>query len=413
MHAGGVNLFLGRQPILDHRQELFAFELLFRSDRRNAASFDHDVTATATVISNAINELGLESVLGRYRGFINLSEALLMSDMIELLPKDKVVLEVLETVRPTPQVAARCAELNRMGFSLALDDVVSADEAFEPLLPLVKFIKIDLTGAAAEALPRIAHRFRSSGVSLLAEKVDMREQVDRCLELGFSYFQGYYFAKPEIISGKKLNPSKLVLLDLLRLVLGDADLSTIEQVLKREPALSINLLRLANSVANGLRHRVDAIGAAVMMLGRRQLQRWVQLLLYSTKAGSDAPSPLMQLAVTRGRTMELLANHVLPHKGAADQAFLTGIMSLMETLLQRPLPEILSTLPLSAEVNTALLERDGRLGQLLTLCECIEEADPRRIWLALADLPELTVAALNKAHADALRWANNIGEPAG
>jgi c-di-GMP phosphodiesterase len=203
----------------------------------------------------------------------------------------------------------------------------------------------------------------------------MREQVDRCLELGFSYFQGYYFARPEIISGKKLNPSQLVLLELLRLVIGDADLSRIERVLKHEPALSINLLRMANSVANGLRRRIDTIGAAVMMLERRQLHRWVQLLLYSTESGSDAPSPLMQLAVTRGRTMELLASHVLPHQGSADPAFLTGIMSLMEALLQRPLVEILATLPVSTELSGALLERRGRLGQLLTLCERIEEAE--------------------------------------
>ncbi|MCC7485775.1 MAG: EAL domain-containing protein [Burkholderiales bacterium] len=407
--AGRRDLYLGRQPILDRRHELYAFELLFRSGTRNAAVFDDDTQATAMVISNAFHELGVDSALGRYRGFINLSEAMLMSDMIGLLPKDKVVLEVLETVRPSPAVTARLEQLRAAGFSLALDDVASADAAYEPLLPYVDYVKIDLKQVRRGELPGLARHFRASGAALLAEKVDTREEAQQCLALGFSYFQGYYFARPEVISGKKLAPSEATLLDLLGLVLTEAEQSAIEETLKRDPALSVNVLRLANSAASGLRRRAASVGAAVMLLGRRQLQRWVQILLYAGDAGNSLPSPLMQLAATRGRMMELIAPRVMDARGA-EFAFLTGILSLLDALLRRPLAEIVASLPVPGEVGDALLRRRGVLGTLLALCERVEAGDAAGVARVVAALPGVSPADLNRAHRDALRWANSIAE---
>jgi EAL and modified HD-GYP domain-containing signal transduction protein len=410
--AGRASLYLGRQPILDRRQELVAFELLFRSGTGNAAVFSDDVRATATVIANAFNELGVESVLGPYRGFINLSEALILSDIVEVLPRDKVVLEVLETVRPTPEIAARCAELRAMGFSLALDDVISADAAFAPLLPSVEIIKIDVKQVKPASLPHIVQHFKASGLALLAEKVDSRQEVEACLALGFDYLQGYYFSKPEIISGKKLAPSEQTLLTLLGLILSDAEHGAIEEALKRDAALSINLLRLANSAASGLRQRAATITSAIMLLGRRQLQRWLQLLLYAGEPGHNVPTPLMQLAATRGRMMELLAPHTLA-EAERELAFTTGVMSLMDTVLKRPLAEIVASLPVGAEMKSALLDRGGPLGALLTLCERLEEGDPPRVDAALRAFPRIAPRLVNLAQADALRWANALGEQVG
>ena len=407
--GGRSNLFLGRQPILDRNQDLFAFELLFRSGTVNAARFDDHIIATAVVITNAFNELGIENVLGKFRGFINLTEALLMSDMIELLPRKKVVLEVLETVRPTPQIAARCAQLHRMGFSLALDDVVSANEAFEPLLPAVEFIKIDIKHTAPSVLSRLVDKYRARGKALLAEKVESRVQAEHCLALGFEYFQGYYFAEPVIISGKKLTTSETTLLELLGLVLTDAGQSVIEQTLKRDPGLTIKLMRLANSVASGLPRRAETLGGAIMHLGRRQLQRWLQLLLYANERRGTVFSPLLQLAATRGRFMELLAPYA-SGKGSEDRAFITGIMSLMDTLLNRPLAEIIASLPVPAEVQSALQQRSGALGALLALCEEVEQGDPVRVAQAIAALPDIDFKRVNLAQVEALRWANSIAE---
>lgn len=408
--AGRTNLFLGRQPILDRSQGLYAFELLFRSGTANAATFDDAVRASAVVITNAFSELGVEDVLGKFRGFINVSEALLLSDMIELLPRDKVVLELLETVRPTPVVAARCAQLTGMGFSLALDDVVSVNPAFDALLPAVQYIKIDIKQAGLAALPPLVDAYGARGMSLIAEKIDTPEEAELCRTLGFDYFQGYYFAKPVILSGKKLSLSEATLLELLGLMLTDAEQGKIQETLKRDPGLAIKLMRLANSAAAGLSRRAETLASAILLLGRRQLQRWLQLLLYANDGDGTTFSPLLQLAATRGRMMEVLAPQAAG-KGTEDLAFICGIMSLMDTLLKRPLGEIIDCLPVGPEVRAALQGRAGPLGALLHLCEALENGEPAGVARAMGAVPGMDWKQLNTAQLDALRWANSIAEP--
>ena len=352
-------------------------------------------------------------MLGRFRGFINLNESLILSDIVELLPKDKVVLEVLETVRPTPEVVARCTQLRRMGFSLAMDDVASADPAFGSLLATVEFVKIDLTQVAPGKLPALARHFKALNAKLLAEKVDTQAQVDECIALGFDYFQGYFFAKPEILSGRELSPAQVTLIELLGLILSDAEQSDLEDAVKSDAVLTLNLMRLTNSVATGARRHMTNLGDAIMVLGRRQLQRWLQLLVYANgETAGSVLNPLMQLAATRARLMELLAPFVLTSANSEDLAFMTGIMSLLDALLGQPLVKIVEPLPLAAEAKAALIGRSGPLGALLVPCERLEEGDPGPVMEALARLPHLGTERLNLAHAEALRWANGIAEAA-
>lgn len=246
--AAADQLFLGRQPILDREQRLHAYELLFRSGSRNFAEVTDGVQATATVIANAFSELGIEAALGSHRGFINVDEAFLFSDMLELLPRHAVVLEILETVPPTPAVVERCAALKAAGFTLALDDVIQLEPEFADLLALVEIVKVDIQPLSRVQLMQLVMKLKPLGKQLLAEKVDSREQMEQCQKLGFSLFQGYYFAKPTIIAGKKLDHSQLSLMKLMGLLLGDADTSELEAALKPEPGLTINLLRMTNSV---------------------------------------------------------------------------------------------------------------------------------------------------------------------
>ncbi|MEN9478414.1 MAG: hypothetical protein RLZZ300_2555, partial [Pseudomonadota bacterium] len=249
--AAADQLFLGRQPILDREQRLHAYELLFRSGSRNFAEVTDGVQATATVIANAFSELGIEAALGSHRGFINVDEAFLFSDMLELLPRHAVVLEILETVPPTPAVVERCAALKAAGFTLALDDVIQLEPEFADLLALVEIVKVDIQPLSRVQLMQLVMKLKPLGKQLLAEKVDSREQMEQCQKLGFSLFQGYYFAKPTIIAGKKLDHSQLSLMKLMGLLLSDADTAELEAALKPEPGLSINLLRMTNSVGAG------------------------------------------------------------------------------------------------------------------------------------------------------------------
>lgn len=403
------NVFLGRQPILDRKQELYAFELLFRSGMHNAAIVSDESQATATVITNAFSHLGIEAALGNYRAFINVSGDLLMSDAIEMLPAGKIVLEILETVELTPEVVARCRNLRRMGFALAIDDVTELSEGMRALLPYVELVKIDLMQLDLAQIAELAHAFAPWKAGLLAEKVETREQMEACLALGFEFFQGYYFAKPQIVSGKKLTHSEMTLLELLGLVLSDGEHSDIETTLKRDPGLALNLMRLTNSVAFGTGQPVRTLGSAIMILGRRQLQRWLQILLYA-KSGGKLPSPLLQMAATRAKTMELLAGRMSAGGDVEDLAFMTGIMSLMDVLLSSPLAELIAPMPLAIEVKDALLLRSGPLGALLSVCEHIESGDDTGLRTVLGTLPGVSPDAVAFAQTEAMRWANSLGE---
>ena len=409
--AAADQLFLGRQPILDREQRLHAYELLFRSGSANFAQVTDGVQATATVIANAFTELGVEAALGSHRGFINVDEQFLFSDLLELLPRHAVVLEILETVPPSPAVIERCQALKAAGFTLALDDVIQLEPQFAELLALVEIVKVDIQPLSRVQLMQLAMKLKPMGKQLLAEKVDSREQMEQCLKLGFSLFQGYYFAKPTIIAGKKLDHSQLSLMKLMGLLLGDADTSELEAALKPEPGLTINLLRMTNSVGAGCTERITSLGHAITVLGRRQLQRWLQLLVFASSGQNPTGNPLLQMAATRGRLMELLAGELRPGDGAlADRAFMVGIMSLMPVLVGQPIADIVAPLGLAADVRDALCSGSGPLGALLRLSESSESGNLADLSAALAELPGLGPKAINRAQTQALQWANEIGQ---
>jgi len=395
-------LFLGRQPILDRKQNLAAFELLFRSGHFNGATIEDDVSASATVINHAFTELGVEAVLGKYPGFINLSAALLMSDVIELLPRNKVVLEILETVKVSSALVHRCVELKEMGFTLALDDFVGHERQFTPLLDVVDIVKVDVQRLAPEALERVTRRLRKRKLKLLAEKVASREQVDHCLDLGYELFQGYYFERPSVITGRRL--SQTALMRLLHVLLGDGK-DGVDAVLAEHPELTDGLSRLARLVSAG-----DSMSAPTA----RRPQRWLPLLVYmvSSAPGAEVPSPLLVLAATRGKLMELLARALRPSdREFQERAFLTGTLSLVNALLAAPLAEILGTLPVAADVRAALLARESELGALLALVETLEASDLASIERALERVPGLDHGRVIGLQVEAMRWADFIGEP--
>jgi len=404
------DIFIGRQPILDRDQQLYAYELLFRRGTQNSADVTDDLSATATVLSHAFTELGLEAALGPYLGFVNLDARMLMSDILELLPREKFVLEVLETVEITPEVVARCRELKALGYTLALDDFVRLEEQHRPLLGMADIVKVDLMGMDDAAVRQAVQALRPWPVRLLAEKVDNEAQARFCRELGFSLFQGYYFAKPAIIAGKKLSHSELSLIRLLGLVLDDSDTTELEGVFKHEPGLTLNLMRLTNSAASGLRQKITSLRHAITVLGRRQLQRWLQLLLYTNPSGGGA-TPLLQLAATRGRFLELLAGDLMgASRDFEDRAFMTGIMSLMPALLHVPIGEVMATLNVAPEVREALERRDGVLGKMLQLAEKQEEGDMDACFALTTELPGLDNERVNAILSQALAWANSIGQ---
>ncbi|MBA5688571.1 EAL and HDOD domain-containing protein [Rugamonas apoptosis] len=402
--------YLGRQPILDRQQALFGYELLFRNAPVGPAHVTNALSATASVIAHAA-QLGMERVVGDALGFVHADADVIMSDIFSFLPRENVVLEVMDTMALTPPVLRRMTELVGQGFSFALDDVTCDTGHVQALLPLVEYVKMDMRNMPLADLMKLAPRFRQDNKKLVAEKVETRDEFKNCLDLGFDYFQGYYFAKPVIMSGKKLSPSQLAVMELMTLVTSDADNLEIERAIKRDVSLALNLLRLVNTPAVGARQRIDSLSQAVTILGRRQLQRWLQIMLYAepSKRGHSM-TPLLMLATTRGRLLELLASKLRPsHRHAADIAFTVGIMSLMDTLFGIPMADILQQIPVNDEVAEALMFRGGFFGDLLKLAECIERIEEmddhiiptlRDLAMSTDELVELEMAAFE--------WSDNV-----
>jgi EAL and modified HD-GYP domain-containing signal transduction protein len=403
--------YLGRQPILDRNQALFGYELLFRNAPVGPAILDTtELGATAAVIAHAA-QLGMERTVGDALGFVNVDAQALMSDIFGFLPREKLVLEVVETTRATPPVLARMAELVSHGFRFSLDDVRDDTPDVLAMLPMVEFVKLSMRELPLDDLVRLSSRFKQDGKKLVAEKVEQREEFKNCLDLGFDLFQGYYFAKPVIMSGKKLSPSQLAVMELMTLVTSDADNIEIERAIKKDVSLALNLLRLVNTPAVGARQRIDSLSQAVTVLGRRQLQRWLQIMLYAepSKRGHSM-TPLLMLATTRGRLLELLAHKLRPsQRHVADIAFTVGIMSLMDTLFGMPMPDILAQIPVSDDVTEALMWRAGFFGDLLKLAECIERMEDMEGYLVptLRDLA-MSTDELVELEMAAFEWSDNV-----
>jgi EAL and modified HD-GYP domain-containing signal transduction protein len=269
---------------------------------------------------------------------------------------------------------------------------------------------VDVLALTDIEISQLVQKLRAWPAILLAEKVDSPERARICMDLGFEMFQGYFFAKPTIVSGSKIKSDKLFLLHLLSLVIHGAEIDEIERLFKRKPILSYGLLRVVNSVA-ALPHKIGSIRQALMVMGYRSLQRWIQLLLYTTDSnGKFTNNALIQTAAIRGRLMELIAAIDRPHdKNYQDRAFMTGMMSLLDTLFNMNIQQIVNKLEMPDEVIRALLHREGRLGCKLRLIEARERGDIKQVESAMEELGFLDLSSLAKAELNALDWANHIG----
>jgi len=405
-------VFLGRLPILDSKQNIVAFELLFRSNQQNAVSVTDNCAASANVIIDTYGQLGIENVMGKRRAFIKVDAKFLLSDAVFLLPKKHIVFEILRNVEIDDAIIERCSEIKQKGYQIALSNVVRIEEHFDRLMPLANVVKINVGALDDKALAHLIKKLKRWPVLLLAEKVENREIAKKCVDLGFNLLQGFYFAKPEIISGKRIDPSKLSLLKLLLLIVKDGEITDIENELKYQPGLSYNLLRVVNSAATSPVKTVNSIKRAIMILGRKQLQRWVQILLYSAKQRDGSSSDaLIQTASVRGKLLELIAIADRPHdKNHHDRAFMVGVLSLLDTLLGMEMSELVKTLSIQKDMGQALLSRRGYLGRQLALTEAHEQGEFETVSNILAEFVFLNMSDFTQLELEAQVWANRIND---
>jgi EAL and modified HD-GYP domain-containing signal transduction protein len=422
------DFYLGRQPVLDRNQSLFGYELLFRSTPVGQADIgagapaagaparpSPGLNATAAVIAHAA-QLGLARAIGDAHCFLNVDTDVLDSDIYAFLPRERTVLELAASIVPDEAVLARLAELAGHGFQFALDGIGGDTDRLQKLLPLARFIKLDLRKLDLRATPQpalagLAARLHGMNKTVVADKIETREEYQACFDLGIDYFQGFYFARPSVLGGRKLSPSQMAVLNLMNLVTSDVDNADIERAVKRDVTVAMNLLRLVNTPAVGAGKRIDSVSQAVLVLGRRQLQRWLQIMLYAEPdTRGHNQTPLLMLATTRGRLMELLAQRLRPgQRYLSEIAFTVGIMSLMDVLFCMPMADIVEQIPVNEEIRNALLRRGGFFGELLKLAECIEAPDEQKDG-ALPALRELAISGDDMVELEmaAFQWSDTV-----
>ncbi|MDD2834410.1 MAG: EAL domain-containing protein [Methylotenera sp.] len=399
-------VFIGRQPIMDAKQHIIGYELLFRhSGDAQTAVFEDELKACSSVLVNTMGDMDVQWLLGDKLAFINVNEDMLMSQFLELMPPQRTVLEILRTVVAGEAVIERCTALQALGFKIALDNPQLSTQ-LEPLVPLANYIKIDSQLVSEAEAAKLFFKYASPSVQLVIEKVETLEQFDAYKAIGFRRFQGFYFARPETFTAKVINPSFDSVLNLLNLVSQDSENNEIESGFKRDAALSFKLLRYINSVGFGLSCEIQSINHALTILGRKQLYRWLTLLMV-TAGENTTPPALMKTSITRGRLTELLGEGYFD-KHDRDNLFIVGVFSLLDAILKMPMENILEKIQLPETVTEALLTRGGIYGPFLALTEACEGADEKRI-LELSELLQFDAEKVNQCHVSALAWAESLG----
>jgi EAL and modified HD-GYP domain-containing signal transduction protein len=405
-------IFIGRQPVLDRRQATVGYELLFRPGPGNRADIDSPKRATAGVVCSAFAELGLSSALAAQLTFINVDEDFLLDDAVELLPPQQTVLEIESAHTFGAPFLQRCRELRTRGHAFCLHWSGEAGEGLPQLLDMLSYAKIDASPAMAATYKALSAGFHGSHIKMIAARVETAEDWRQCEKLGFDLFQGYHFARPVVIEGRKLDPSKQGLIRIIGLLGSeDADFARVEEAFKGEPALLANLLRITNSVGVGgsLSARITSVRNAIAVVGQRQLLRWLQLLLFSQPDTPLGRNPLMQLAALRGRLMELMSERLHPtRRDLHDLAFITGLMSLMPAALGLPMTEILTHIAVAADARRALSRHEGELGMLLELIERYDDNDLEGTAKLLGRHGNLTLGSLGGLLAEAIAWVQQL-----
>lgn len=391
-------IIVGRQPIFDRYQQVIGYELLYRSAEAGPSRPDGD-GATMQVILSTFSNLGLERLVGRLPAFINLTRNFLVGRIPIPFPPQQVVLEVLEDVEIDDELLQALSSLRDQGYQIALDDVIAL-EPIQPLLPLAHLVKIDLPRVDRGQWAALVTQLRSYAVKLVAEKVETPADWETCYQLGFDLFQGYFLCRPSLVRGRRLDSSRLVLLRLLAQVQNPAvDFRRLSRLVAQDVGLSYKLLKLANSAYYGRPTPITTLEQAITLIGLNHLRGWLTLLQMA--ALDNKPPELMRIALVRARMCERLARAL--QLGAPDPFFLTGLLSVLDALLDLPMAEATAALPLAQPVIDGLQERRGPTGQALNLVNALERGE----WEALARLP-IDAQTLTEIFIDALAWADNL-----
>jgi len=401
-----LHYYLGRQPIFDGQLNLNAYELLYRSGEMNSAHPSDGDVATSNVLLNAFMEMGFDKVVGEHRAFVNLTRKFIVEDGILPPSSKQLVLEILEDQRVDKELLDGVMRLRNQGYIIALDDFVF-EEQYRSLIELADIIKIDLRALTQKEVLEHVALLRQYPVKLLAEKVETPEEFEWCRECGFDLFQGYFLCKPKVLKGRRMPANRLNTMRMLaKLQETGVEIKELEGIVSEDVTMSYKLLRYINSAAFSLGKKIESIRHAIVYLGLREVKHWASMIAISSL--DDKPEELMTTSLVRAKMCELLCD--FSGQGNRGTAFMVGLFSCLDAMMDQPLEILLEELPLSDEIKNALLHQTGAYADMLhnTLsyergdwgdleCQSIDENDISEIYLQAIDWTNQTMRSMQAA----------------
>lgn len=398
-----MDIYIARQPIFNAHRKLHAYELLYRGTKEATLTSVNGERATTSLLSSAFLTEGIEIISGTKPCFVNFTEDLLVKKIPLSFPKRKIVVEVLEDVRPTKAILEACRQLVKEGYTLALDDFVY-DRSLEPLIELAEIVKIDFRLTPIDTIHKTLYRLRRFKIKLLAEKIETPEEFSKALTMGFTYFQGYFFSKPERILIKELTATKVSMLRLLAEVTQKTTtLERLHAIISVDIAISYKLLRFLNSAYFFRVDKVRTVRHAIAYLGEKELRRFLLLVLISELA-SDKPDELVRMALVRAKFCEQLAE-ASRHSFDSSELFLIGLFSFIDVMLDTRMEQIMEKLPVTESVKNALISNSGEYAVFLDIMQFYERRQMQHLSEAFRQagvdetlVPELYLTALSYAN---------------
>ncbi len=392
------NIFIARQPIYDRKLAVMGYELLYRSGNMDVAVFNDADQASRDTILNSFLHIGIDNLVGSALAFINLPENFVINEALTPMFKEQSVLEILEDIEARPEVIDGIKRLKQEGYRIALDDFRHR-EKLDPFLELADFVKIDVSERKESEIQAEIDYLQGRNLKSVATKVETAEIHNACLKMGFDYFQGFFFCRPQLVKQRVMPANKLVVLNVLsKLQDPELDVKDLEAVLAQDITLSYKLLRYINSAAFSLRSEVESIRDAVVLLGLINIKHWISLILMS-KVVENKPKELIVTALVRGKMCELLAKKYKPD--IAPQMFIIGLFSVLDALMDTPMIELLDTVILSMPIKLALLDMEGEHGEIYQQVLFYDQHQWDKI-----DSSKFEIGALTEAYLASVQWAD-------
>lgn len=400
-----MDVYVARQPIFDCNNKTIAYELLFRNSLENKYTGDDGYTATLEVINNTFFTIGLNNVIAGKKAFINLNESLLKTDFITALPPEYVVIEVLETVEPTAEIIERCKELKNKGYTLALDDFVFYPK-YRKLLDIVDIIKVDFTITTGASRKQIMKLVKNKNIKFLAEKVETKEEYLEAISYGYTYFQGYFFSKPEILIGKDIPLNKMIYLRLIKeLNSKEFHVERLEELIVRDISIAYKLLKMINSSSFGIRNKITSMKLAINMMGEKEMIKWLYMLVIRG-ISLDKPGEIITLSLERAKFCEQIAI-LSNNKDIAFDAYLTGMLSTMDAILNLPMEKILDELSIGEDIKVALTKGSNTLGIIYMLVKEYEKGNFDSV-INLSRQLNINESDVGKTYFNVLSWIKDV-----